>query len=92
MKKLYESKQVFHYLQNNNEFLSIVFIINSSELNAFISVENDASRASSTKMEKKIKSILNARRVFADGSSFKTHFNNDMRLGMEFKIIPSNIK
>ena len=81
LKKISETKRVFHYIQNNSEFLSIVLMINSDGLNVFVSVQQSVVRTTKTKMDKKIKLINDERRVFSDGSSFDKYFKDDKRLG-----------
>ena len=84
LKRISETNEVFQFMQNNNEFLSIVFVISSFGFNAFLSVKQSPIRSTNTDIDVKIKSILDARQTFSDGSTFKSHFKDDLRIGMVY--------
>ena len=80
--KISPMKDTFQYIQNNDEFLSIVFIIDQLGFNAFISIDHSPIRCSNTAIDKKMKSIVEDRQTFSDGSTFKSHFGDNLRIGM----------
>ena len=79
--KISDTKETYQYLQNNDEFLSIIFVIDSYDLNAFISIDCTPIRCSNTAKGIKINSILNSRQLFSDGSTFDAHFATDRKIG-----------
>jgi len=80
--KISKTRDTFQYIQNKNEFLSIVFELKTSCINAFISVDYSPKRCSNTAIDMRLKSIAQDRQMFADGSTFESHFGDDRRIAM----------
>ena len=80
--KISPMRDTFRYIQNNNEFLSIVFVIDQLGFNAFISTDHSPIRCSNAAIETKMKSIVEDRQTFSDGSTFQSHFGDNRRIGM----------
>ena len=80
--KISPTSDTFQFIQNKNEFLSIVFVIDIFGLNAFISIDHSPIKCSNTAIDKKMKSIAEDRQTFSDGSTFKSHFGDNRRIGM----------
>ena len=80
--KISPMRETFQFIQNNNEFLSIVFVIDQLSFNAFISIDHSPIRSSNTTIDKKMKSIVEDRQTFSDGSTFQSHFGENRRIGM----------
>ena len=80
--KISPMRDTFQFIQNNNEFLSIVFVIDQLGFSAFILIDHSPKRCSNTAIDKKMKSIVEDRQTFSDGSTFQSHFGDNRRIGM----------
>ena len=80
--KISPMRDTFQFIQNNNEFLSIIFVIDQLCFNAFISIDHSPIRCSKTAIDKRMKSIVQNRQTFSDGSTFKSRFGDNRKIDM----------
>ena len=63
------------FIKNNEEFLSIIFVV-SDKLLAFVSLDRSSIEREKSQSESAFESSLRDREIFADGTSFATFFND----------------
>ena len=78
--KISEPKEAYHFIQNKNEFMSIIFVIDTPGINGFISIDHPSMKCLNTEDDIKIKSINQDRQFFSDGSTFESYFEKENKI------------
>lgn len=82
MRKLSDSHKTLHYKQNNENFLSLSFVVEELQLRAFVSLDHKPIQNSYSSIDTKLQSIINERLKFSDGTSFQSIFGDNLKIGM----------
>ena len=83
MQKLSEFQKTLHYKQNEDDFLSLLFVIEELKLRAFVLLDHKPIKYTNSLIDTKLLSIINERLCFSDGTSFQSIFGDNLQIGME---------
>ena len=81
MRKISVTNQMFQYKQNNQEFKSILIVLDNSGLNAWLSLAHTAMKNEKNLNTKRINSTIMNQRRFSDGTTFESHFREIQKIG-----------
>ena len=82
MRKLSAFDKTLYYKQNNQDFLSLSFVVEEFQLRAFVSLDHKAIQYGNNSIDAKLQSIINDYLSFSDGTSFQSIFGDNLKIGM----------
>ena len=79
--KSHDFGEVLHYIQNEDDFLSILIQFKPMKLRVFVLLVSTPISYSNSSIQTECEYIINDRQTFDDGTSFKSYFQDNLRLG-----------